>query len=78
MTKKIVLYFIIDIIYYIFLGLIKTKIINLDDAYMFVNILTCIKYILQDIILILLIFDIKAFILKIGLLDKFFEESLKD
>jgi len=76
MTKKIFLYFAIDIIYYIFLGLIRIKVINLHDI--FVNIIIYIKYILQDIILILLVFDIKALILKIGLLDKSFEESLKD
>jgi len=77
MSKKIILYFIIDIVYYIFLSLIKMRIIDLGDAFMFKTIFAYIKYILQDIILILLVFDVKAFILRIGVFDKHFENSLK-
>jgi len=76
MSKKIILYFLIDIVYSVLMIFTKTGIINLGD-YNYNAIIYYLKNILQDIILILFIFDIKVFVLKIGLFDKLLKDPLQ-
>jgi len=73
MTRKIILYFLIEIIYIIFRILYVSKIIYLNHFY--IQIIAYLKDIIQYIILILVVFDIKAFILKNALFDKTLENT---